>query len=296
VLETIRRSYPIRTEAAIVAGTLLAWQAARVPLEGGVGESLRHAHEWLRVHRALGLTGVQNSVISFVHHPVLIDAARWSYNNLHVFAIFTFMIALRAAAPARYPRIRTAFVLLHIPALIAIGAFPLASPSWLPHPPAWPGHVPSLSGSLSSSLRNQTATVASEHFSYPVLIAGGTLWAARGRPFAWPILLYPTWVFLFIVGTGRHYPLDAVVGTLCLLFGVAVAHFVHRGRQPVGVRAASTRRWVGLALGYGLVAGWVDGVAQNRVPIVHPSPVTFAALAAAAVAFSASRGIRLVFR
>jgi hypothetical protein len=292
MLERIRRSYAIPTEAAIVAGTLLVWQAARIPLEGGVAQSLRHAHEWLAVHRALGLSGVQSSVISLVHHPVLIDAARWSYNNLHIFVIFTFMIALRAAAPARYPGVRTAFVLLHIPALIAIGVFPLASPSWLPHPPAWPGHIPSLSGSLSSSLRNQTAAVASEHFAYPVLIAAGTLWTARGRPIAWLVLLYPTWVFLFIVGTGHHYPLDAVVGTLCLAFGSTVAYVVHRSPQPVGEAPALARRSVGLALGYGLLAGWVDGLAQNRVHVVQPSLLTFAAPVAAAIAFAAAKQTR----
>jgi hypothetical protein len=293
MLEGIRRSYAIRTEAAIVAGTLLIWQAARIPLEGGVAQSLRHAHEWLSVHRTLGLSGVQNSVISLVHHPVLIDAARWSYNNLHIFAIFTFMIALRAAAPARYPRVRTAFVLLHIPALIAVGAFPLASPDWLPHPPAWPGHVPSLSGSLSADLRNQTAAVASEHFAYPVLIAAGTLWAAHGRPAAWPVLLYPTWVFLFIVGTGHHYPLDAVVGTLCLAFGFAVAYVLHRSPQPAAEAQAPARRWAGLALSYGLLAGWLDGLAQNRVHLAPPSVLTFAAPVAAAVAFAATKQTRL---
>jgi hypothetical protein len=292
MLERVRRSHAVPTEAAIVAGTLLIWQAARIPIEGGVAQSLRHARTWLSLHRELDLSGVQNSVISLVHHPVLIDAARWSYNNLHIFAIFTFMVALRAAAPARYPRVRTAFVLLHIPALIAIGAFPLAPPSWLPHPPAWPGHIPSLSGSLSARLRNQTAAVASEHFAYPALIAAGTLWTARGRPIAWPVLLYPTWVFLFIVGTGHHYPLDAVVGTLCLAFGFAVAYVLHRSLHPAGEAPAPARRWVGLALGYCLLAGWVDGLAQNRVHPVHPSVLTFAAPVAAAAAFAAVRHTR----
>ena len=232
------------------------------------------------------MSGVQNGVISLIHHPVLIDAARWSYGNLHVFTIFTFMIALRVAAPARYPRVRTTFALLHLPALIAIGVFPLAPPDWLPHPPVWHGHVPALAGSLSAVLRNQTASVASEHFSYPLLTAAETLAAARGRLLAWPIVLYPAWVFVFIVGTGHHYPLDAVVGTLCLAIGFAAAYFLHRAPQPCAEPSTPVRRWLGVALGYGLLAGWVSGLAQNSIHITDPASLTTAAPVAAAAAFA----------
>ena len=288
-MTSLRRPHPLRTEALILVGVLLVWQAARIPLQGGVPESLQHAHDWLSLHRSLGLSGVQNGVISLIHHPVVIDAARWSYVNLHLFAIFTFMLALRFAAPTRYPKVRTTFVLLHIPALIAIGAFPLAPPEWLPHPPFWSGHVPALTSSLGSELRNQTASVASEHFSYPVLIAAETLATARGRLLAWPIVLYPAWVFLFIVGTGHHYPLDAVVGTLCLAIGYMAARVLHRAPQPVAEPPTPVHRWLGLALGCGLLATWVSGLAQGSIHVSDPASLTTAAPVAALAAFAIAR-------
>jgi hypothetical protein len=284
-----RRCFGLPVEVAIVAAVVVAWQAARIPLAGSVTESIAHAHEWISLHHALHLTGVWNGIISLVNQPGVIEAARWSYLNLHIFSIFAFMVALRAAAPDRYPQVRTTFALLHIPALVAIGVFPLASPLWLPHAPAWPGGIPSLGGSLEAHLRNQTAAVASEHFAYPVLIAVGTLSAARRRALAAPILLYPAWVFLFIVGTGHHYPLDAVVGTLCLAFGFAAAHLLHRSGEIAAAPAAPLRRWIGLGLGAGLIAGWIDGLLQGRVQLGHPSVLTFAAPAAAALSLAIAR-------
>jgi hypothetical protein len=280
------RRFNLPVEAAIVAGVLVAWQAARLPLAGGVRESIAHAREWVSLHRAVHLAGLWNATISLIHRRGVIDAASWSYNNLHIFSIFTFMVALRAAAPERYPKIRTAFVLLHAPALIAIGVFPLAPPAWLPHLPAWPGGAPSPAASLDVALRNQTAAVASEHFAYPLLIAAGTLSAARHRMIAAPILLYPVWVFLFIVGTGHHYPLDAVVGTLCLVFGLVAAQRVHHRVETVQAPAEPARRWIGLGLTAGLFAGWVDGLLQGRVALGHPSVLTFAPPAVAAVALA----------
>ena len=291
---SLDRPLSIRAEVGIVAMVLLVWQAARIPLEGSVQTAFEHAHEWISLQSTLGLTPVQNGVITLVHHPWLLPAARWSYANLHVLAIFTFLVAFRAAAPGRYPRVRNAFVLLHVPALIAIGAFPLASPSWLPHAPDWPGVHPSLTGSLDTDLRNFTATVVSEHFGYPVLIAAGTLWSARLRPIAWPIVLYPAWVFLFIVGTGHHYPLDAVVGSLCVAFGFTCSAVVHRRAaraepSPRTVAPEPTAHWISLALGSGMLAGWVDAISSGRVRPDHFTLLDFVAPALAAVAFLVAR-------
>ena len=283
----LARQLSVHADAGVVAATLVTWQALRIPAKGSAASSIAHAHEWLSLNRSLGLAGLQSSVISLVNRPVLIDVARWSYKNLHVFAIFTFMVALRAAAPDRYPRVRAAFVLLHVPALIAIAAFPLAPPQWLPHPPAWSGGVPALHGSLFTDLRNQTAAVASEHFGYAALIAAGTLWSARWRPKAWTVMAYPAYVFVVIVGTGHHYPLDVVVGAACVAFGFAVAGALE---GPVTQRpelALPVKRWAPLAVGYGLLAGWADAVVSGRLHLQHPSLLTPAALFGAAAAFVA---------
>jgi PAP2 superfamily len=171
--------------------------------------------------------------------------------------------------------VRSAFVLLHVPALIAIAAYPLGSPNWLPHPPEWAGHPPVLSGAWSAGLRNQTAAVASEHFGYSVLIAFVTVWLAPRKWLAAPVLLYPPFVFMVIVGTGHHFPLDAVVGSACVALGLGLAFALHRGR-----------------VGAGLLAGWVDALSGSRVDPVRPALTTFLgpAVVAAALAYAARVG------
>jgi hypothetical protein len=289
--DLLNRRLSVPGEAAIVAAVLLAWQAIRVPIEGGSTESLSHARAWERLHHRLGLSGMQDRVIDVVHHHVVLDVARWSYSNIHVFSIFAFMVAVRAAAPSRYPTVRSAFVLLHLPALVAIAAYPLGSPNWLPHPPEWAGHHPALSGGWSAGLRNQTAAVASEHFGYPVLMAFTALWLAPRKWLAAPVLLYPPFVFMVIVGTGHHFPLDAVVGSACVALGLGLALLLHRDRvdDTPGEPAA---RWIPLAIGAGLLAGWVDALSGSRVDPVNPGLTTFLApvLAAGALAYAARVG------
>jgi hypothetical protein len=101
--DLLNRRLSVPGEAAIVAAVLLAWQAIRVPIEGGSTQSLSHARGWERLHHRLGLSGLQDRVIDVVHHHGVLDVARWSYSNIHVFSIFAFMVAVRAAAPSATP-------------------------------------------------------------------------------------------------------------------------------------------------------------------------------------------------
>jgi hypothetical protein len=105
------------------------------------------------------------------------------------------------------------------------------------------------------------------------------------------VLLYPLFVFSVIVGTGHHFPLDAVVGGVCVALGLAVAFLAHRRPidQAPGEPAA---RWVPLAIGGGLLAGWVDALSGSRVDPAHPVVTTFLApaLAVAALACAARVG------
>jgi hypothetical protein len=286
----LERRLSVHAEAAVVVGVLLAWQAARIPLEGSSAQALSHARSWLSLEDALRLRAFDDAVISLAQRDGVIHVARWVYSNLHVFTIVAFMVAVRAAAPDRYPALRTAFVLLHLPALAAIGAFPLASPTWLAHPPQWAGaapYDPQLTATLSAALRNSTAAVASEHFGYTVFIAAGTLWSARRSRLAWLTLAYPPLIFLAIVGTGHHYTLDALVGALSVSFGIAAARVLHGSQPPARVAVPEPwARTIGLAVGYALLVDWADGLSADRVALGRASALTFAAPATAAVAFA----------
>jgi hypothetical protein len=115
---------------ALIGLVLAVWQAARIPLEGSSDVALAHGRSWLALERVLHLDG-EAALIRLVHHPVLLDAAGWFYANVHVAAIVGFLAVARVVAPGRYPKLRSAFALAHLPALAVIGLYPLASPSWL---------------------------------------------------------------------------------------------------------------------------------------------------------------------
>ena len=65
------------------------------------------------------------------HGPVLRRLVSLGYSNLHLIAIFAFLATARLIAPLRYPKVRTAFALAHLPALVVLAAYPLAPPHWV---------------------------------------------------------------------------------------------------------------------------------------------------------------------
>jgi hypothetical protein len=244
--------YSLEAELAIVALVLLAWHAIRIPLEGSVGVSLVHAEEVLRLEHVLSLD-VEPRLIAFLSTTSAPDALRWAYMNVHLPVLFGFVAAVRLLAPDRYPAIRTTFIVSFLPAVLVIGLYPLAPPHWLPR--LGLGLPPSEAELTAGGglFHNSTAAAASQHFGFAVFVAATAIWLFPRSWLAWATLAYPAFVFVVIVGTGNHYVLDCVIGTLTFAFGAAVATLVHRGHraQTAPTQAAGA---ASIALGYGLVA------------------------------------------
>jgi hypothetical protein len=251
VTRRLRSCHTVEVELAIVAIVLLAWQAVRIPLEGGVDVSLAHAQDVLALERALSID-IEPWVVETVR-PSAGDALAWLYTNIHLPVLFGFMAAARLLAPDRYPAVRTAFALSFVPAVLVIGLYPLAPPHWLPQL-GFDGAPTDaeLAGTTGTLLHNSTAAAASQHFGFAVLVAATSIWLFPRSHIAWATLLYPALVFTVIVGTGNHYVVDCVIGTLTLARGALAAPLLHRQRPTV----ESPSRPAGLAsvaLGYALV-------------------------------------------
>jgi len=251
VSRAVRSCYSVEVELAIVALVLLAWHAARIPLEGSVDVSLQHAQDVLRVERALSLD-IEAAVVEHLS-PAATDVLSWLYTNIHLPVLFAFMAAARLLAPLRYPLVRTTFVLSFVPAVLVIGLYPLAPPHWLPEfgfgGPPREAELTSTTGAL---FHNTTAAAASQHFGFALLVAATSIWLYPRSRLARATLLYPALVFVVIVGTGNHYVLDCVVGALTFVLAGAVAFLVHgrpeRGRPETPVAGTSS-----VVVGYGLV-------------------------------------------
>ncbi len=237
----------------IVALVLLAWQTARIPLEGSVETSLAHARSVRGLEESLGLD-VEGPFVRFASTAPYDGILEWMYTGIHTPALFGFMAAACVYAPERYARLRTIFVVSFLPALLAIGLFPLAPPHWIPELGFGPApEQGELAGSIETLMHNSTAAIASQHFGFAVFIAAASLWLAPRSPIAWTAVAYPALVFLVIVGTGNHYVLDCIVGTLTFAFGAAVARVLH-GRGQARVAAPAARTVLSVSLGFAMIA------------------------------------------
>lgn len=267
-----RVCYSLEAELATVAIVLLAWQAVRIPLEGGVDVSVAHAESVLRLQSALSLH-VEAWLIGAVSDASVATLLSWLYTNLHLPVLFGFVAAARLLSPDRYPLLRTTFVLSFIPALLVIGLYPLAPPRWLPEfglgvPPS-DAELTATSGAL---FHNSTAAAASQHFGFAVFVAAASIWLFPRWWLAWSTLAYPVVVFVVIVGTGNHYVLDCIVGALTFAFAAVVASLVHERPESASARPR-TSATAGIAVGYALcVWGFVSldltglGTWENDLP------------------------------
>src|SRR5688572_1141254 len=246
-----KRTYSVETELVFVALVLLAWHAIRIPIEGDVATSLAHAGEVLGFERALALD-IEQAVIGRLDEAGVTPALAWLYTNIHLPVLFAFVAAARLLAPERYPVVRTTFALAFLPAALVIWLYPLAPPHWLPEfgfgVPPTDAELTNTTGAL---FHNTTAAAASQHFGFSVLVAATAIWLFPRSRLAYATLVYPAVVFLVIVGTGNHYVVDCVIGTLTLVLAAAVAWIVHRPTELAPARAQTGI--ASIALGYGLI-------------------------------------------
>lgn len=250
--KALRSCYSVEAELAIAGLVLLAWQALRIPLEGRVGVSLEHAGDVLRLEHALSLD-IEGSIIDRAAGSDVEPALAWMYRNIHLPVLFAFLAAVRLSRPSQYPFVRTVFVLSFIPALVVIWIFPLAPPRWLTELGLGPAPADSELGAGGALFHNETAAAASQHFGFALFVAVVSLWLFPRSRIAWAAAAYPALVFFIIVGTGNHYVLDCVVGTLTFALAAVAALVLH---EAVPARSIAVQPGAGIAAaGYGLIAG-----------------------------------------
>ena len=247
----LRRTYSLESELAIVALTLVAWHAIRIPVEGDVATSLAHADDVLGLETTLGID-VEAWLIGATEGVAATLA--WLYTNIHLPVLFGSVAALRLLAPDRYPLLRTTFLLSFVPAALVIWLYPLAPPHWLPEfgfgVPPTDAELTNTSGAL---FHNTTAAAASQHFGFALFVAAASIWLFPRSLLAWATIAYPALVFVVIVGTGNHYVVDCAIGASTFVLAALVAsRLVPVPRRAV--HASQTGGIATIAVGYALVA------------------------------------------
>jgi hypothetical protein len=225
--ERVRRTYPLAGEMAILVVAVLVWQFLRIPLETSEDRAIAAARRWLDLERALGIQVEEGFTSWLAARPDLREAALFFYSRMDATIAFAALAVLRLLDPRRFPTVRTAFVLAHLPALLVIAAYPMAPPKWLPELP----HGSPPPADLGADLINSTAATVSLHVGVPVLLAAAAIWMRPRSPLAWASALYPVVVLWLVLATGNHFVLDALVGGACIAIGWAGARVIH-GRVP----------------------------------------------------------------
>lgn len=233
-LAAARRSYPVPLELLLLGLVVLVWQLARVPFEAPLADAVAASRDLMDLERTLGIA-VEPDVVRWLYaRPDLLARANWFYSHMDETLAFGVLVALRMVDPVRYPSVRTAFTLAHVPALAVVALYPSAPPRWVPGLPY--GRLPEFD--FAGDLRNSTAAAVSLHVGIPALLSAAAIWM---RPRSWlalASLLYPLVVFAVVLGTANHLVLDGVLGIGCAAIGIAGARLIHgdppRGRATAG--------------------------------------------------------------
>jgi PAP2 superfamily len=228
-MSAVRRSYPVPVEILLLGAVVLVWQLARIPFESSLADAVAASRDWLAAEKDLGIA-IEPDVIRWTYaRPDLLARLNWFYSHMDETLAFGILIALRMVDPVRYPPVRTAFALAHVPALVVVALYPAAPPRWVPDIPH--GQLPA--ADFTGDWRNSTAAAVSLHVGIPALLSVAAIWMRPRAPLAWASLLYPLTVFAVVVGTANHFVLDAVVGIACAAIGVVCARLIH-GEVPRG--------------------------------------------------------------
>lgn len=243
LLAAVRRSFPLPVELLLLGLVVLVWQFARIPFEAPIGDAVAAGRDWIDAERAIGIAFEPDVVRWLYARPDLLDAANWFYSHMDETLVFGVLIALRMIDPLRYPTVRSAFALAHVPALAVVALFPSAPPRWVPGLPY--GRLPEMD--ITGDLRNSTAAAVSLHVGIPALLAVAAVWMRPRSRLAWASVLFPLVVVAVVVGTANHFVLDAVVGVACAAIGIACARLIH-GDVPRGRGSAGPARVVAVAV------------------------------------------------
>lgn len=212
-------------EAALLAVAGLLYSLVRGLTNDRVDVAFANAEQVISLERGLGLfiePGLQRWAVA---NDGVVHLANAVYIGYWPIIIGT-LLWLLIRRPAAYPLYRTALLASGLLSLAVFALYPLAPPRFLPEH----GFVDTIAAHSAgyrdfnaSALVNEYAAMPSLHFGWVLLaaIAIGSL--VRQRLVRIGAAALPLIMLAAIVLTGNHYLVDAVVGGVMVLGGLAVA-------------------------------------------------------------------------
>jgi hypothetical protein len=148
----------------------------------------------------------------------LMPVLRWLYINLHFPCAIAFLVWLRWKRPLHYPRIRNGFAIAHLLCLIIFVIYPCSPPRLFPEH----GFVDILNLPYEGR-HNPHAVIPSMHFGYASFVGLCLIWLGRSLWLRALGVFYMLLVGFIIVAIAAHFWIDAPLGTLVIVAGLAIA-------------------------------------------------------------------------
>jgi hypothetical protein len=238
-------------ELALVAFAFLLYFIVRGMVVDRADEALANAHQIIDFERALGIYWEPRLQEMVLGRELLIDLFNFIYFWLDFPLIVFVGIWLYFVRRHEYTVARDAMLLSGAIALVIYNLYPVMPPRLLPGG-EFVGTVEAYSNfsyqaQSMQAFVNPYAAVPSLHYGWAVIL-GGAIIVSTTNPVARAIGLALPWLQLAaIVFTANHYIVDALVGLLVCIVGVALALAIQRWVYPA-VRGGVERR-------YGAAAG-----------------------------------------
>lgn len=228
-------------EFTLIGVAYMAYELVRSLAAGRALDAFENTEIVVRAEQALGIFAELNLQVAMLSYSGLIDFLSLWYFWGH----FPLMVGLAIWALYRHNRDyvwgRNAIFAAGGLALIVYLLFPVAPPRLIPGG----GFVDTLRDVFAlqyedSSLVNQFAAVPSMHQGFAIIMGAMLYRILSGRLGLAALVLLPAVMLVTIVATGNHWFLDAVLGTVVAVAGMAIANRIER--HGGGLRTALARR------------------------------------------------------
>lgn len=222
----------LAAQVGLVTAAIFAYFGARGLTAADPSEALQHAQDVVAFERRLGLNAEGALQRLVLDHGNVVDVVNWIYIWGHWPVIIAVLIWLLKTHRGAYRVLRNALFISGAIGIVVFILYPVAPPRL-----AGLGLVDTITEQSRAyrvlqppAFVNQYAAMPSLHVGWDLLVGIFVFRYARRRLVRALGLLTPVAMTTSVILTANHFVVDAVLGALVALIGLAVATALHR--QP----------------------------------------------------------------
>jgi hypothetical protein len=213
-------------QVLLILGAVLLYFAVRGLTEGSEAVAVANASEVLALEVRLGIDAEAAAQRLILDNLVLVTLANWVYIWGHWPVIAGTLFVLYRTQRHSYLLLSRSMLISGGIGLVIFAVYPVAPPRLMPDG-AWVDTVTELSVSYRvlqpPALVNKYAALPSLHVGWNLLVGVVVFGVASTRPLRVAAVVLPVLMALAVVLTGNHYVLDAALGAVVALVGLAGA-------------------------------------------------------------------------